>query len=94
MCGLSTAKRAKYHLVEICQMKFIPADLVVSPGDTVEWINRDITNHDVTEQQSRLWHSPPLSPGKSWKKVMRESAAYYCSIHLVMKGNVSVGVIQ
>ncbi len=93
MCGSSAVKRVKYHLVEICQMKFVPAELVIIPGDTVEWINRDITNHDVTEQQTKSWQSPSLSPGKSWKKVLTESAEYYCSIHLVMKGRVRVGAM-
>ncbi len=40
---LSTA--AKVYTVVIQQMKFTPADLTVSEGDTVTWINRDIVEH-------------------------------------------------
>jgi plastocyanin len=90
MCGASRAKREHYHLVEICQMKFVPADLRIRSGDTVEWINRDITSHDVTEVPSKTWQSPALTPGQSWKNVMTSSAEYFCSIHIVMKGRVEV----
>jgi plastocyanin len=94
MCGSPKVSREHYHVVEICQMKFVPPHLQIQSGDTVEWINRDITNHDVTEEHSKLWQSPPLEPGRSWKKVMTSSADYYCSIHMVMKGDIVAGEIN
>jgi plastocyanin len=39
-----------FHTVEIKQMKFVPDVLHVHAGDTVLWINSDITDHDVTEE--------------------------------------------
>ncbi len=91
MCGSPKVTRAHYHIVEICQMKFVPPDLTVSRGDTVEWINKDITNHCVTEERSKAWNSPAIVSGKSWKKIILSSANYYCSIHLVMKGTITIG---
>jgi plastocyanin len=89
MCT-SKAHGPNYHIVEIKQMKFIPAELSLKKGDTVCWVNKDITNHDVTEETKKIWNSPPLTIGQSWTKVISVSAEYYCSIHLVMKGKLKV----
>jgi plastocyanin len=78
----------KAYQVEIIQMKFHPAELTLQKGDTVVWINRDIVPHDATEEKGRLWTSGPLAPGNSWSLVVTQSADYYCSIHVVMKGKL------
>ena len=77
------------HIVEIKDMLFQPADVLVHIGDTVMWINKDIVAHDVTED-GQDWASPALANGASWKKVITENESYYCSIHVVMKGKVTV----
>jgi plastocyanin len=77
-----------FHTVEIKQMKFVPDVLHLKAGDTVLWINEDITDHDVTEEANKAWSSSKLSPGQSWKKVFTKSEDYYCSIHVVMKGKL------
>lgn len=81
---------AHFHTVEIKQMKFVPADLTVQKGDTVMWINKDFVLHDVTEEKSKSWTSSPIAIGSSWSKVISESADYYCSLHLIMKGTLRV----
>lgn len=88
----STPEKAmhKSYNVEIKQMQFQPAELLVQKGDTVVWINHDIVAHDITEQAGKLWASGPLAPGKSWSLVVTESSDYYCSIHVVMKGRLIV----
>ncbi len=78
------------HIVEIKAMKFQPAELVVNTGDTVVWINRDIVAHDVTEEPGKTWASTTMPPGASWSWIVTESANYYCSIHVVMKGKLLV----
>jgi len=80
----------KTHTVEIIQMRFQPAELTLKKGDTVVWINRDIVEHDVTEEKGRLWTSGPLAPGGSWSSVVTQNADYFCSIHVVMKGKLIV----
>jgi plastocyanin len=80
----------KVHTVEIKQMKFQPAELTVQKGDTVVWINQDIVAHDVTEESNKAWTSSLMPVGKSWSLVVTQSADYYCSIHVVMKGKVLV----
>ncbi len=79
-----------FHTVEIKQMKFVPAELTVHMGDTVMWVNKDLVAHDATEENKKLWTSGPIALGESWSKVVTESADYYCSIHVVMKGKLTV----
>jgi plastocyanin len=87
---LQLKNTATFHTVLIKQMKFEPAELTLHKGDTVLWINKDITDHDVTEETRKAWASPKLMIGKSWTKVVKESTNYYCSIHVVMKGKLIV----
>ncbi len=77
------------HVVEIKDMKFVPDDVKVHKGDIVVWLNKDIVAHDVTED-NKAWASSPIASEASWQKEFTESASYYCSIHVVMKGKVTV----
>lgn len=78
----------KTYTVEIRQMKFMPAELVVERGDTVVFINHDFLTHDVTEQSQKAWTSTPLPPHSSWTLVVTGTSDYYCTIHPVMKGRL------
>ncbi len=78
------------HIVEIKAMQFQPAELSVRSGDTVVWVNRDIVAHDVTEELGKAWTSSVMPAGASWSMVVTNSADYYCSIHVVMKGKLLV----
>ena len=90
-CATETEKTIpKVHTVEIKQMKFQPAELVVQKGDTVVWINNDIVAHDVTEETNKAWTSSLMPVGQSWSLVVTKNADYYCSIHVVMKGKLVV----
>lgn len=86
----SSPKEPALHIVEIKQMKFQPREIIVSKGDQVTWINKDITDHDVTEQKAKTWASSPLATGESWSLTVSESADYYCNLHQVMKGKIVV----
>lgn len=87
--ALSQESKTK-HIVEIKKMKFVPSELTVHKGDTVVWINRDIFPHDVTELKNKAWSSSTLQHQKSWYKVIIKSEDYYCSLHIVMKGQLIV----
>lgn len=80
----------KIYTVEIREMKFQPAELVVQKGDTVVWVNKDIVAHDVTEEPGKAWTSSTLATGQSWSLIVTQSANYYCSIHVVMKGKLMI----
>ncbi len=77
------------HIVTIHQMKFDPENIKVKKGDIVEWINKDIVPHDVTEVNKK-WKSKPLNQGEKFSKVMTGNVDYFCSIHIVMKGSVTL----
>lgn len=80
----------KVHVIEIRQMKFSPEQLTVHQGEQIVWVNRDIVEHDVTEQTHHAWSSSRLPPGSSWTMVAAESADYFCKLHQVMKGKLVV----
>lgn len=83
-------KLAAVHTVTITGMKFEPATINIHAGDQIIWINKDIVDHDVTEQKTKSWSSSPLKSGASWAKVFTESTDYYCNLHQVMKGKIIV----
>src|SRR5574339_1024316 len=71
-CDTETEKMIpKVHTVEIKQMKFQPAELIIQKGDTVVWINNDIVAHDVTEEPGKAWTSSLMPVGGSWSLVVR-----------------------
>lgn len=76
--------------VSIAQMKFEPETLLVHAGDTVVFTNNDLVDHDVTELPDSSWTSGPLHPGESWKWMADSTTSYFCSIHVVMRGMLTV----
>lgn len=81
--------KVKTDTVLIEGMKFNPALLKVNKGDTILFINKDIVDHDVTEENNE-WTSGVIKVGESWKMEAVQNFNYYCSIHLVMKGTVEI----
>ncbi len=81
--------KPRSYIIEIKNMEFVPAELEVHSGDTVLWINKDLVVHDIT-QENKAWASGPLPSDSSYKKVITNSDAYYCSIHVIMRGNLTV----
>lgn len=78
------------HTVEIIKMKFVPEHLTVKKGDKVIWINRDFIQHDVTDEKNGKWTSKPFGKDESWSKIITTDEAYFCSLHVVMKGTIKV----
>ena len=78
------------YTIEISGMKFIPAEITLHKGDTVVWKNNDMVAHCVTEENTKAWTSSKIEAGASWKMVATSSANYFCAIHLVMKGKITV----
>jgi plastocyanin len=74
--------------VRIQMMKFVPEQLSVNIGDTVVWMNKDIVAHTVESYQNNKFYSDTIQPQGSWKLIVIDSAAYYCSIHPAMQGQL------
>jgi plastocyanin len=76
------------HIVEIKQMKFVPAKIEVNLGDSVKWINRYIVAHNVVEETNNLWKSTELENGDTFTIEIKAGSKYLCTIHPVMKGEI------
>lgn len=78
------------HIVEIQAFSFVPQRTVVSPGDTIVWINRDIVPHTVTAEEG-TWPPRRLEEGQSWEVVIEDGGTYpyFCEFHPHMKGLVA-----
>ncbi len=86
----SQPPRPAHHKVEIKQMMFVPADLIVRSGDTVTFINLDMVEHDITEQKEKKWASAKLKTDMKFTRVFNETTGYFCSIHPVMTGRIII----
>ncbi|HXV86702.1 MAG TPA: hypothetical protein VD793_08395, partial [Gemmatimonadales bacterium] len=80
------------HLVEIRDMAFHPATLVLAVGDTVVWINRDMLPHTATASDTtRLDTGELLRDGRAWFVADRVGeVAYLCRLHPVMQGTLRI----
>lgn len=83
----NTASLPQQHVVEIQGFSFSPDRIVVVPGDTIVWVNRDIVPHTVTANSGK-WRSQALEEGQSWKIVIDENGIYnyFCEFHPHMTG--------
>jgi plastocyanin len=75
----------------ISNFAFSPANVVVSPGTTLIWTNKDSDPHTV-DSTKNIWSSDALDTGNRFSRVFSKSGTftYYCSIHPFMHGTVTV----
>ncbi len=79
--------------VTIDNFAFTPAQITVSPGTTVTWLNRDDIPHTVTDAADpREFKSPPLDTGDSFSHLFAKPGTYryFCSLHAHMQGTIVV----
>ncbi len=84
-----TASLPQRHVVEIRDFAFQPPHIVVEPGDTVVWINKDFVPHFVSLVDGK-WQSNLLEENQSWKLLVKEAGFfnYECVFHPEMTGKV------
>ena len=84
------ASLPRQHIVEILAFSFQPQRTVVSPGDTIVWINRDIVPHTVTANGGS-WESQTLEEGQSLKVIVEDRGvySYFCEFHPHMTGELT-----
>ena len=77
--------------VTIDDMKFTPATVEISVGDTVQWTNNDVRDHNVSARDGSF-ASPNLGQGDSFPHTFTKAGKfnYGCSLHPRMKGTVIV----
>ena len=76
---------------------YLPADLTINVGDTVEWVNVDTAAHTVTggspaDGQSGVFDSSLVMGGESYSVTFHDEGSYdyFCMLHPWMVGNVTV----
>ena len=74
---------------------FNPAQLDVTEGTTVIWVNCETAGTPGHTTTSDAWDSPTLSPGESFAvKPAVGSYPYHCRPHPFMQGTVTVEALQ
>ena len=78
----SGARKPVTHTVTIDAATFTPAELVVKPGDTIVWVNKDILAHTATSA-SGGFDSKVIQPESRWKYLAKKKGEfpYTCSFH-------------
>lgn len=78
--------------VKIQLFKFLPETIEISIGQTIEWVNNDLTPHTVTSQGTGELNSGSIDAGASWRHTFTKAGSfpYYCTFHPEMKGMVIV----
>jgi plastocyanin len=68
---------------------FTPANLVISPGTIVTWINDDSVKHII---HFETFKSDELDPGGTFEHTFKNEGTYnyYCSLNPIMKGKITV----
>lgn len=89
VCAAAAKGSSRTVTVHIADMKFTPAHLVIHPGDTVVWQNDDLVPHSVV---GGGFMSPNIPAGKTyrWTASQQGTFPYICTLHPVMKGQVTV----
>jgi len=85
----AVSAQAETVTVTIEKMAFSPAEITAKPGDTVQWVNKDILAHTTTVKGG--WDV--MIPAKQTASVTISSAGtieYYCRFHPNMKGRIVV----
>jgi plastocyanin len=79
------------HTVRIEGMKFVPASVVVAPGDTVTWVNADFLPHTVTARAAKV-ESGDIAASRRWTFTAGAPGRldYICRLHPVMRGIVII----
>ena len=90
--GLVSA-RAGEAMVTIDNFAFTPAQITVSAGTTVTWLNRDDIPHLIVGAVGKtLLRSPPLDTDDAFSATFITPGTYdyFCSLHPHMQGSVVV----
>jgi len=80
------------HTVTIKNMAFSPADLRISAGDTVTWVNEDNSRHSAWDDNGNAFDTGLLSRGESASLTFNGagSFSYRCRPHSRMRGTITI----
>jgi plastocyanin len=78
--------------VKIDNFAFMPAELTVAAGTTVEWVNQDDIPHTVVSDDKKTFKSKALDTDDKFSFTFNTPGTYnyFCSIHPKMTAKVIV----
>ena len=78
--------------VTIKSLKYLADTTEIRTGETVEWVNDDLTPHTVTSDSGGELNSGSIDVGATWSHTFSKPGtfAYFCTFHREMKGTVIV----
>lgn len=79
-------------IVTIKSLKYSSGTVEIKPGETVEWVNDDLTPHTVTSDSGGELNSGSMDVGATWSHTFNQPGRfpYFCTFHREMKGSVIV----
>jgi plastocyanin len=99
--GAVPAEAAGPHRVRISHAKFVPAEIRISAGDRVEWVNEDHDAHSITADDGSFDSHPDCSEdaqdrclpaGSSWSRTFADPGRY--AYHSKTEGQKGVVVVN
>jgi plastocyanin len=77
--------------VKILNFKYLPENLNIAAGETVQFVNQDEEPHTITAKNGSF-DSKGLDNAQVWKHTFMQPGTfpYLCSIHPYMQGKVTV----
>src|SRR5437763_2277258 len=78
--------------VTIKSLKYLADTTEIRTGETVEWVNDDLTPHTVTSDSGGEFNSGSIDVGATWRHKFTQPGTfpYFCTFHREMKGTVIV----
>jgi plastocyanin len=89
--GISRPVLAEVVKVKIAEMGFVPAQVHIKPGDTIDWSNTDFVDHTATATD-KSW-DVLIKAGQTARYTFNQPGTtnYFCRFHPDMAGTIVVG---
>ncbi len=84
------AAQGQTHRIDMKSVDFVPAQVTVRVGDTLEWDNSDIVAHTATSREAGF--DVNIVPKRKGSTVVKAAGTfnYICRYHPNMKGQIVV----
>lgn len=95
LLAVTPSAQAATVQVDMKDNVYIPAETAVQPGDTVTWLNKGRSPHNVTYGDNSK-QSSSIAPGASYSITFQAAGTYYyyCSFHSSGSGKGMAGVVK
>ena len=78
------------HTIVIENGQFMPRDLTIKAGDTVEWTNKEATEHTVSFENGEVDEFLPSEGKASYTFMESGEFRFFCKFHQPMQGAIFV----